>query len=563
MSGRRVWRVAEQDRPRARALADACGLPPIVAHLLLQRGVESPDAARDFLRPRLELLSDPFLLTDMDAAVARITAARAAGEKTLVFGDYDVDGIASCAILEKGLRRFGVEAVECAMPLRLSEGYGLSPEHVAQAKAGGAALIITVDNGIKAHAAAAAARELGVDLIVTDHHAIDGPLPEAAAVVNPKRESPGYPGWHLCGAGVAFKLCTALNGTPNDLDLAAIGTVADIVPLLGENRVIVALGLRHLAKHQRLGMAQLAAAARIPIEEIRAEHIAFQLGPRLNAAGRLDDALLGLDLMRCEDAKRAARIAGELDAANQERRAIENAILAEATAELEAALRPEQRGIVLARRGWHSGVIGIVAARLQQRYARPAVLIAIGGDGIGKGSARGGPRFDMHAGLVACADLLVQFGGHKAAAGLTIAEERIPAFQEAFEAEALRQLGEGELITEIAVDALAALSEIDAELLHALSLLEPLGARNPAPVLGCLGVEALPGSVRVLREAHLRLQVREGGRDFPAIGFGMGEWAEKLPADGRVDIAFTPKFNTWNGATSIQLELKDIRPAGA
>ncbi|MCC6142317.1 MAG: DHH family phosphoesterase, partial [Candidatus Hydrogenedentes bacterium] len=284
MEVRRLWQVAAQDRPRSKALAEACGIPPLVAQLLLLRRIDTPEAAHRFLRPVMGHLTDPFDLTDMAVAAARIAVARDRQERVLVFGDYDVDGVTSCALLSNGLKRFGLTQVECGMPLRLSEGYGLSVDRVEDACARGITLIITVDNGIKAHDAARRAKDLGVDLIITDHHSIDGDLPDALAVINPKREPEGYPGYYLSGAGVALKLCTALNGTVNDLDIAAIGTVADIVPLIGENRVIVAMGLKHIARHRRVGVAAHAQAAGIAEQDHRSDHIAVQLGPRLNAA---------------------------------------------------------------------------------------------------------------------------------------------------------------------------------------------------------------------------------------------------------------------------------------
>ena len=556
-----AWKIAEQDRGRARELAASAGVPPLVAHLLLLRGVESPEAADRFLHPSMQQLSDPFLLTDMDLAVARIAQARDRNEAVLVFGDYDVDGISATAILVNALRRFGLTRIHHGMPLRLTEGYGLAPEHVDAACEKGAGLIITVDNGISSCEAALHAREIGVDLIVTDHHSIEGDLPDAAAVVNPKREDRAYAGYHLCGAGVAFKLSTALNGTPNDLDLASLGTVADIVPLAGENRLIVALGLRHIAKHRRLGIAKLAEVARADLAEITAEKIAFQLSPRLNAAGRLGDGMLALELLLSEDSAEAAHIAKRLDEANVERRAIENSIYDEAAAELDACFLPKQRSIVLARRGWHAGVIGIVASRVQTHYSRPALLIAIDEEGVGRGSARSGPGFDMMSALTPCQGFLERFGGHRSAAGFTIPEQSVDAFRDAFEQQAFGQLGEGEIVTELNVDAIASFSEIDSALLKAMELLEPIGHQNPAPVLCSMSVELVPKSTRVLKDRHLKLSLRQGGRVFPAIGFSMAErfYREDMPR--QLDAAYTPQFNTWRGETTIQLNIKDLRPA--
>lgn len=559
----RKWNVAEQERARVRNLSDTLGLPPIVAHLLLLRGIDSAAAARDFLAPRMAHLSDPFLLTGMDEAVSRIAQARDRGERVLIFGDYDVDGISATAILLNGLRRFGLKDIDYAMPQRLTEGYGLNPARVEEAAADGVGLVITVDNGIAAHAAAARAHALGIDLIVTDHHALESELPEALAVINPKREPPDYVGADLCGAGVALKLATALNGTANDLDIAALGTVADIVPLLRENRVIVSLGLRHMAKYGRTGIAKLAAAAGVDINSVSSEQIGFQLGPRINAAGRLDDAMLGLRLLLEESAPEAGRMAGLLNEANEARRAIERQIYEEAVEELEAYFVPDHRAIVLARRGWHAGVIGIVASRLEGRYHRPVVMVAIDEEGVGRGSARSGGEFDMMAALTDCAALLEKFGGHRAAAGLTIREANVPAFRGAFAEAAREQLGDGELAPELPIDVLASFTEIDSKLLKALELLEPVGHGNPAPVFCSLGVEVVPRSVRILKDRHLRMAVRQMDRVFTAIGFNMAERFYTEDLSGNIDIAYTPQFNFYQGRTSIQLVLKDIRPCGS
>ncbi|MFP4501901.1 MAG: single-stranded-DNA-specific exonuclease RecJ [Candidatus Hydrogenedentota bacterium] len=558
---KRRWNVAEQDRAATQALAEALGVPPLAAHLLRVRGINDPEEGHRFLKPGIKHISNPLSLTDMDRAVARIRAARDRDEKVLIFGDYDVDGITAAAIAWRGLRRFGLHAVDCGMPARLTEGYGLSAGRVEAAHADGVTLIITVDNGIRAFDAADKARELGVDLIVTDHHAVDGPLPCAAAVVNPKRDGAEHPAYHLCGAGIAFKLCHALNGTMNDLDIAAVGTVADIVPLRGENRVIVGLGLRHMAKHQRTGLAALARVAGLDLRTLKAHHIGFQIGPRLNAAGRIGDGLPSLRLLLSESASEAARIADDLHKANEERRAIERGIYEDISTLLDKTFASAQRSIVLASTEWHAGVNGIVASRLVSRYHRPVVLISIEADGTARGSARGIPGFDMVGAFGACAAVLEQYGGHVAAAGCTIVPENIPAFTERFEEEARRQLGDEELLADLPIDAEAMFSEMDATLMNTVARLEPLGHMNPAPIFCTRHAEVVPRSHRILKEAHIKFAVRQNGRVFDAIGFGMADqWpAGTLPET--IDLAYTPEFNTWNGETTIQLVVKDIVPA--
>lgn len=556
----RRWNVAPHDDARVRDLAARLKIPPIVAQLLILRGQDSPEKAEAYLKPTLGHLSDPFLLTDMRIAVDRITRARERQEHVLVFGDYDVDGISGTAILFNGLKRFGIESVGYNMPKRLTEGYGLAPDHVDEALESGVSLLITVDNGIASHEAADHARKRGLDLIITDHHTIEKGLPDALAVINPQRESDDYPGRYLCGAGVSFKLSTALNGTPNDLDIAALGTVADIVPLQAENRVIVTLGLRHMATHRRNGIASLAGVAGVDIGTVSSIDIGFQIGPRINAVGRLNDGLSALKLILSECPDKARELAAYLDRANFERRAIEQEIFNDAVAELDACFHPGQRAIVLAREGWHPGVIGIVASKIQSRYQRPVVVIALDGDGVGRGSARANGHFDMVQAFRHCQDHLVKFGGHQSAAGLTIMLDQVGAFRESFEEAARQQLGTGEIVSELDIDAIAAFGQIDADLLHGLTLIEPLGHENPAPVFCALGVEPVSGSVRILKDQHLKVTFRQNGRILPAIGFNMAERFYTEDMSGPVDIAFTPQFNHWRGETTIQLLLKDIRP---
>ncbi len=555
------WNIAPQDDPGVQHLSAALGLPPILAQLLIRRGLDTPEAAHTFLNPALQHLSDPFLLTGMREAVERLTRARDAGEHVLVFGDYDVDGISGTAILVNGLKRFGLTQVSFNMPKRLTEGYGLDNEHVDEALAQGVSLIVTVDNGIAAHGPAAHARAVGLDLIITDHHSIEHGLPDALAVINPQREPDTYPGRFLCGAGVAFKLATALNGTPNDLDIAALGTVADIVPLLEENRVIVALGLKHITRYQRNGIAKLAGVAGIDLQSITSVDIGFQIGPRINAAGRLNNGLAALHLLLTECPDQATEMANFLNDANAERRSIEKDIYEEALEELDACFTPSQRGIVLARDGWHPGVIGIVASKIQGRYHRPVVIIAVGEDGLGRGSARANGGFDMVKAFRGCQEHLVKFGGHRSAAGMTIDMENLERFSASFEQAAREQLGDGEIISELEVDVIASLSELDPVLLNAIARLEPLGHHNPAPVFCTLGVEALGASARILKDQHLKVSFRQGDTVVPAIGFNMAERFYTEDLTGLVDIAYTPQFNVWRGETTIQLLLKDIRPA--
>ena len=555
------WSIGDADRTLTKALASEMGVHPIVARVLVGRGITSPSAAQRYLNPSLEALSDPFLLDDMAAAVERLARARDRHEHVLVFGDYDVDGISATALLVRALRRFGIDSCSYGMPNRLVDGYGLSPDRVDVAKDAGVSLIVTVDNGIAAHEACNRARDLGIDIIVTDHHLIEGALPAAVAVINPQRQAEDYQGREACGAAVAFHLARALTGTSDDLDLVALGTVADVVPLRGENRDLVAAGLREATRIGRPGLRMLAKVAGVQFDSITAEQIAFQLAPRINAGGRMGDGLAGLSLLLTESLDEAQVLAEELDAANQERRLLENETVDVVLQELAETFRPEQRAIVLARRGWHRGVIGIVASRIQATYYRPVVLIGIDDDGIGRGSARSIAGFNIAEAICACERHLVACGGHAAAAGLTIREESVSAFQEAFESEAARGLPDGDLRKQLRIDAQVGLPEIDSQLVAQLEQLQPFGNTNPAPLFCSFSAEPMPHSWRELRGGHMKVALRNGNRVMDAIGFRMAERLPDLTVARAVDVAFSPQFNTWRGETTVQLVLKDIRPA--
>jgi len=556
-----AWSCASCDRTAVRSLARELDIPPLVAQLLIIRGAATPELGHQFLNPSADHLCDPFELSGIGEAVERIRRARDLGEHVLVFGDYDVDGITGTAILYNALKAYGISSCSYDMPNRLEEGYGISPERVYQARDQEVGLIVTVDNGVTAREAAEAARAAGIGFIITDHHEPESQLPHADAIIDPKCAGPEHPCRDICGAAVAFKLATALTGRINDLDLVALGTVADIVPLHGENRALVALGLREIAARRRPGLLKLAQVARVNLETLTARNIAFQLAPRINAGGRLGDGIAGMDLILTDSPQTAETIARELDRANSERRDIESALLDDAEAELRETFTDQQRSIVLARYDWHQGVIGIVASRLQRRFYRPVALIALDGGGVGRGSIRGIPEFDVSTALNACSHLLVKFGGHRAAGGLTIAEDNVQAFQCAFEEEAARQLDGRELRRSLAIDAVIAFTQIDGQLLRWLDLLEPYGHGNAEPVFCTFNAEIVPQSCRYLKGGHVRLVLQSDGRQFPAIGFHMGGLYDDLCTISRVDAAFTPQLNTYRDETTIQLELKDIRPA--
>jgi len=559
---RKQWKIADVDRSKVNAIVEAHEVPRIVAHCMCARGITTVEAAQRYLNPTLSNICDPFEMSGMREAVDRIERARDQDERVVVFGDYDVDGIAGTALLVRALRYYGIEKLDFGLPNRQQEGYGLSPDRVDWAVSLGASLIITVDNGIAAVDAANHARSKEIDLIVTDHHLPGEELPLAVAVVNPKLEADDFSGCDLCGAALAFQLGRALTGKAGGLDLAAMGTIADVVPLTGDNRDLAAAGLAHIRMKPRAGIAALNRVSKLNAAELRAESIAYQIAPRINAGGRMGDGTAGLDLLLSDDFDETDRLATDLDEVNEDRREVERAVQNEVLQELERSFVPDQRSIVLARRNWHAGVIGIVASRIQDQYYRPVILIALDENGKGRGSGRSIEGFDLAGAIASCGHLLEKHGGHTAAAGLTIEAKNVAAFREAFEQVAHDGLPKGELLKPLRIDAQVALSSIDPQLIHALDRLQPCGHHNASPVFATFGAEIVPGSCRELRGGHLKMMVRDDNATLHAIGFGMADRLNAIGSADAVDIAFAPQFNTWRGETSIQLLLKDICPAG-
>lgn len=558
----------------AEGLGRALGLHPLVAQLLWRRGLTAPEQANAFLRPVLADLPDPLLLEGCAAAVERLGKALRAGERITAYGDYDVDGVTSTTLLTWFLRRCG-GSVEPYVPHRLAEGYGLNLEAVGRLAASGTQLLVTLDCGVTAVAEVERATALGVDVIVVDHHTAPAQLPRAVALLNPWQPGCRYPTKHLCAVGVTFLLCVALRRKLREdgffsaarpepdlrtvLDLVALGTIADVVPLTGANRILVRAGLLELAREQRPGIRALKRVARLPAGPVTAGQVGFRLGPRINAAGRLADAGRAVELLLTGDEARAGELAEELDRANAERQLIEQRILEEATA--MAAGRPEVRGLVLHSEGWHPGVVGIVASRIAERFHRPAVVIGVDpATGIGKGSGRSIEAFHLHDALAACAVHLQRFGGHKHAAGVTVTREELPAFRAAFEREAALRLAGEELVGRCRIDAQVTPSALTFELCQALDALAPFGAGNPEPVLALTGTRArsrvvggAPG-----KPGHLKLKLPDAP-EADAIGFGLGGLAETLSP--LVDLAFTMGVDEYRGERRLQLKLRDVRDA--
>lgn len=547
------------------ALAEELGVLPAVARVLYHRGIVRAADARTFLHPSPDQFHSPWLMKGMQRAVERIGAALEKGEKMVVYGDYDVDGITAAALLVEALRQLGAGAVDFYLPSRFRGGYGLHREALEQLSAEGAGLVITVDCGTNAVGAAAAAHSLGLDLIVTDHHQPFETLAGAAAVLNPLQEGCRYPFKKLSGAGIAFKLAVALMeraGAPfpdHLLDLAALGTVADMVPLLGENRVLAACGLERMRRSPRPGLRALAETGGVQPEQIRSYTLAFVLSPPLNAAGRLGEADPAIHLLLEQDEGKAGKLALALHRINRQRRDTGVQILQQAEAIL-AADRPAagEHIITLAGEGWPHGVIGIVASRLAERYCRPVVLISLDGE-EGRGSARSIPGFDITAALHGCAPLLERFGGHAQAAGLTVKAARVDRLRSELDRYAAPRLQPEQLVPLLELDTELAPPEIGLDLARQLALLEPYGAGNPPPVFCGRGWELKSWRLVGSDRKHLKLNLARERVTAAPIFFSAASLEPALDRGRRFDLAFTLKEGYFNGRPVLNMVLKDLR----
>ena len=569
-----TWQIA----PRfdgADTLARQGGTHPLVAQVLANRGITDPDGVKRFLNPKLSDLHDPAELAGVPAAARRIADAVRDRQKIAIYGDYDVDGMTATAILEASLALVDAD-VTTYVPHRLDEGYGLHEDAVTGLIAEGAKLIVTVDCGIGAVGPVAAARAAGADVIITDHHSLPDELPDATVIVHPEIPAGQYPFPKLAGAGVAFKLAwqvarelcgsTRVDEKMRDFllsatCLAALGTIADVVPLVDENRVLAVHGLSGLTHSQHPGIRALIESSGLDGEKLDAYHVGFVLAPRLNAAGRMGHARLAVDLLTGRAGDRCREIAEYLAAQNTERQKVERAITAEAVEMVESQhlAANDRRGIVLASPNWHGGVVGIVASRLVDRFGRPAVIIAINGDGVGQGSCRSIPGLHMRQALDACAEHLVGFGGHAMAAGLKIAPENIDAFTAAFVAHANAQLTPEDLFPILPIDAETTLSALSYPAVEHLTRLAPHGQGNPQPVVAIRGCKIVSDPRRMGQRGNtLGLVLSQGGAPMRAVGFGMGDLADRLVGINQVDVAAIPNLNTFRGRTNVELKLKDI-----
>jgi len=566
-----VQRGQAADDAAVQSLATSLNLPPALCRLLVQRGFGDVASARTFLKPRLDDLHDPMLLADADRAVERIVRAVRQHERILVHGDYDVDGICAAALFTRVLRALGAD-VETFVPHRMTDGYDLSHAGVRKAVEVGAALILTGDCGIVAHDAVQQAVAAGIDVVITDHHTPGDTLPAAVAVLNPNRHDCDYPEKGLAGAGVAFKLCEALVralGGDRDallwhLDLVALATIADLAPLCGENRILAHYGLKVLRETRNPGLRALMQRAGISTEQpISAGQVSHVLAPRINAVGRMGAASRGVRLLLADDAREADPLADEMEAENRTRQSVDRQILDEAMAMLEQRFDPaSDYGILLSSPDWHPGVIGIVASRVVERVHRPVILLSEDHEtGRARGSARSIPPFHLYEGVHACAALLERYGGHRQAAGMEVRLERIDEFRDTFNAHARSVLTPHDLVAEVKVDLEISLGEANADLLRLMRHCGPFGLGNPQPVFTVRNATVAGYPKEVGNGQHLKLMLAQGDARLPAIGFRMAERLRSFDiARHPFDVAFQLQEESFNGRTTLQARLVDLRP---
>jgi single-stranded-DNA-specific exonuclease len=563
------WDLQPCDEAASATLATALDIEPAVARLLCQRGFGDPEAATRFLHPSLDHLHDPMALADMRVAIDRLLAAIARRERIAIHGDYDVDGVTSTVILRRALELLGADVVHF-IPERLRDGYGLQPAAIDRLHADGVALIVSVDCGIRGADAARRARELGVDLIITDHHEPDIELPPALAVINPKRLDCSYPDKSLAGVGVALKVVQALCRAtgheawlPGFIKVAAIGTLADVVPLVGENRVIAKLGLDLLTRGpHKVGLRALLEISGLSGKTIDSYHIAFMLAPRVNAAGRMSTPDIATRLLLASDeamGDEARALALQLDGENVRRQEEEAAALAAAkkmvTTDPDIGARSV---IVVGGEGWHRGVVGIVASKLVDAFHRPAIVLSIDGD-IAHGSCRSISQFDMLGALERCAPLMMRFGGHRQAAGLTLEASRIKALRAAVNDVADETLGPDDLMPRIRIDADLTFRGITGRVASGVAAMAPFGAGNPRPLFAARRVEIVDGP-RKLKERHLKMSLKQDGRIFRAVAWRAAEQHDYLAEHkAALDVAFSLEQNQYNGETYTELTLADLR----
>ncbi|MDH7600789.1 MAG: single-stranded-DNA-specific exonuclease RecJ [Armatimonadota bacterium] len=562
------WNVVECDEALAVRLAAEAGIPAVVARLLVNRGITTVAEAYTFLNPSLDHLHDPFLLPDLDAAVDRLVRAVRSREKICVHGDYDVDGVTATALLVRVLRALNAD-VEYHIPNRLCDGYGLKPEAIIEIARRGSRVVVTCDCGITAWEAAEAARYNNIDLVITDHHEPGDRLPKATAVINPKRRDAAYPFPELAGVGVAFKLAQGLVRaldydedlfTQRFTDLAALGTVSDVVPLLGENRSIVKHGLEVLPDTKKVGLRTMIKCAGLENKPLTAHYLAFILGPRINAAGRMHDASTALKLLLTREEEEAEDLVQRIEGYNNQRRAEQERVFNEAVRQAEIKSNAGKSVLVVSGAGWNRGVIGIVAARICELFNRPTIVISRDERrGIGSGSARSIPEFNLIQALHSCSDLLIKYGGHALAAGITLHLSDIDQFEDRVNAAALEVLRVEELVPRIDIEAEVSPTELTVDLARTIESMEPFGNANPEPLLLTNRLK-IADLRRVGDGSHIKLQLYGlGGPPLDCIGFGLGDLAAELAVGDLVDVCYSIRVDDYRDADGIQLVLKGVR----
>ncbi len=560
MHTRKVLHIASLNRALHEVLSKELGISKVLAQLLINRGIETPGAAEKFLNPSLVDLLDPYSFLQMAQAVDIVRRACKTKEKVLVFSDYDVDGLTSLTLLENTLARMGLETFHY-IPDRVKEGYGLNKKVFELVKEKQVKVVITADCGTNSFEQIKALRGMGVDVIVTDHHE---PLENhghdyASAMINPKVSNSGYRYRDLAGVGVAYKFCQALcrDTLFDELDLVALGTIADAVPLTGENRIIAKEGLSLLFNTKRLGLKTLIEASGIKNKKINPSFVSFILGPRINASGRIDNAEVALNLLMSVDQAEAERLVETVEKHNRQRQKVESTILEEAQAIIDKEVNfKEHKVMVVAKEGWHTGVLGIVAAKLAERFYRPTILISLA-EGLCKGSGRSIKNFHLFEAILECRELLENFGGHQHATGLSLTKENVDDFRNKINLLAHERLTMTDLMPSIDIDMALTLADMDEGLVQELSRLEPFGMGNRQPLF-FTGNLRLKGQPRVMGRDTLKFWVTDGTFTYQAIGFGMGSFKDSLLAAEYFDVVYSPVIDNWQGEESLLLEIKEI-----
>ncbi|HWR90698.1 MAG TPA: single-stranded-DNA-specific exonuclease RecJ [Dissulfurispiraceae bacterium] len=548
-------------------------LSPVLAQILVNRGINTPALLAPFLKPGLAQLSDSFDLPGLNIALGRIAEAKQRGERVLVHGDYDADGVTATAIMVEGLRSYGLD-VHFFIPNRMLHGYGFNHDGVRRAREIGASLIVTVDYGITSFDAVCDAGNHGIDVIITDHHEPAAPgehagadgqpfvIPPALSVVNPRLLAGESPLRLLSGAGVAFHLIYALFKGDTDrtfhlLDLAALGTMADVVPVIADNRVLVHEGMKLIGEGRRAGLRALKDVAGLRRDRMRSSDLAYVLVPRLNAAGRMDDATTVVELLLSVSEEKAAELAAWLNALNVRRQEVEEKVYREAQ-EMMERLDDRAGAIVLASEGWHQGVVGIVASRIAEEFYRPTFILSVD-NGVARGSGRSIPPFDLHDALIACRHVLAKFGGHRQAAGVSLDPCRVEEFRQMLSGILAERVGQDDLSPVLRLDSVVKISDISRNFIREISMLEPFGHGNEEPLFGARGLDVL--NCRVVGNRHLKMYLKQDGWSIDGIAFNMGDRAGDLGGRARIDAAFCPAIHTWDGKEYLQLQVKAIRPS--